>query len=130
MRLRGNGSVLLYLQEPLCAASVFVDGICLGVTGDVSPDSYSPLIKDNTYAFTIDGEAELIIQTANYSHYYGGIWYAPVIGDAESVSRLIAARMLLYGMLFFHRSRSPCSASYSGSAGKTAKERPHSISVC
>lgn len=101
MRLRGNGSVLLYLQEPLCAASVFVDGICLGVTGDVSPDSYSPLIKDNTYAFTIDGEAELIIQTANYSHYYGGIWYAPVIGDAESVSRLIAARMLLYGMLFF-----------------------------
>ena len=101
MRLQGNGSVLLYLQEPLCAASVFVDGICLGKTGDVSPDTYSPLIKDNTYAFFLDGEAELIIQTANYSHYYGGIWYAPVIGDADSVSRLIGARMLLYGLLFF-----------------------------
>ncbi len=101
MRLQGSGSVLLYLPEPLCAARVFVNGICLGETGDVSPDSYSPLIKDNTYAFFLDREAELIIQTANYSHYYGGIWYAPVIGDADSVSRLVAARMLLYGLLFF-----------------------------
>lgn len=101
LHLKGNGSVLLYLQEPLCAARVYVDGLCLGGTGDVSPDSYAPLIKDNAYSFFIDGDAELIIQTANYSHYYGGIWYAPVIGDADSVSRLIASRMFLYGLLFF-----------------------------
>lgn len=101
MRLSGSGNVLLYLQEPLCASSVFVNGICLGKTGEVSPDHYSPLIQDRTYAFFLDGEAELIIQTANYSHYYGGVWYAPVIGTADSVSRLIAVRMLLYGLLFF-----------------------------
>lgn len=101
LHLQGSGSFLLYLQEPLCAAKVYVDGLCLGETGNVSPDSYTPLIKDNTYAFSLEGEAELIIQTANYSHYYGGIWYAPVIGDADSVSRLIASRMFLYGLLFF-----------------------------
>lgn len=101
LHLRGNGNVLLYLPEPLCATSVYVNGVCLGKTGEVSPDSYSPLIKDSAYAFSLEGDAELIIQTANYSHYYGGIWYVPVIGDADSVSHLVASRMLIYGLLFF-----------------------------
>ncbi|MDE7246462.1 MAG: HAMP domain-containing histidine kinase, partial [Lachnospiraceae bacterium] len=101
LHLQGNGNVLLYLQEPLCAARVYVDGLCLGETGDVSYDHYVPLIKDTAYSFFLDGEAELIIQTANYSHYYGGIWYAPVIGDVDSISHLIASRMLIYGLLFF-----------------------------
>lgn len=100
LRLKGNGNVLLYLQEPLCAAKIYVDGLCLGQTGNVSPDNYAPLIKDRAYSFFLDGEADLIIQTANYSHYYGGIWYAPVIGDTDSVSHLIASRMILYGLLF------------------------------
>lgn len=101
LHLKGDGNVLLNLQEPLCAARIYVDGLCLGETGDVSSDSYAPLIKDTAYSFYLDGEAELIIQTANYSHYYGGLWYAPVIGDADSMSHLIAARMLVYGLLFF-----------------------------
>lgn len=101
LHLQGNGNVLLYLQEPLCAARIYADGLCLGETGNVSSDHYAPLIKDGAYSFFLDDEAELIIQTANYSHYYGGIWYAPVIGDTDSVSHLIAFRMLLYGFLFF-----------------------------
>ncbi|MDE6600859.1 MAG: HAMP domain-containing histidine kinase [Lachnospiraceae bacterium] len=107
LHLLGTGNVLLYLQEPLCAARVYLDGLCLGEIGDVSSDNYtpggdySPLIKDTAYSFSLDGEAELIIQTSNYSHYYGGIWFAPVIGNADSVALLIAARMLIYGLLFF-----------------------------
>lgn len=107
LHLQGNGNVLLYLQEPLCAARVYVNGVCLGESGKVpsdnysSKENYSPLIKDTSYSFFLDGEAELIIQTANYSHYYGGIWYAPIIGDADSVSHLIASRMFIYGLLFF-----------------------------
>ncbi len=101
LHLQGSGNVMLYLQEPLCAARVYVNGLCLGETGNVSPDNYAPLIKDTAYSFFLDGNAELIIQTANYSHYYGGIWYAPIIGDADSISHLIAARMLIYGLLFF-----------------------------
>ncbi|MBD5502816.1 MAG: HAMP domain-containing histidine kinase [Lachnospiraceae bacterium] len=119
LHLTGSGNVLLYLQEPLCAARVYVDGLCLGETGEVPygehssngdnssggdyslREEYSPLIKDTAYSFYLGGETELIIQTANYSHYYGGIWYAPVIGDADGVSHLIASRMLIYGLLFF-----------------------------
>ena len=103
LHLQGNGNTLLYLQEPLCAARIYVDGHYLGETGDVAFDihNYTPLIKDTAYSFFLDGEAELIIQTANYSHYYGGIWYPPIIGDADSVSHLIACRMIIYGLLFF-----------------------------
>lgn len=101
LHLQGKGNFLLYLQEPLCAARVYMDGHCLGATGEVSPDNYSPLVKDTVYSFSLNGDAELIIQTANYSHYYGGIWYVPIIGDADSVSHLIASRMLVYGLLFF-----------------------------
>lgn len=101
LHLQGSGNIMLYLQEPLCAARVYVNGICLGETGNVSSDHYAPLIKDTAYSFFLDGEAELIIQTANYSHYYGGIWYAPIIGDADSISHLIAFRMIIYGLLFF-----------------------------
>lgn len=101
LHLKGNGNVVLYLQEPLCASKLYVNQICLGETGNVSSDNYSPLIRDTAYSFFLDGEAELIIQTANYSHYYGGIWYAPIIGDADSVSHLIASRMLIYGFMLF-----------------------------
>lgn len=102
LHLKGNGSlVTLYLQEPLCAANVFVDGNCLGGPGEVTPENYLPLIKDTAYSFLLEDDTELIIQTTNYSHYYGGIWYAPVIGDPDSIAHLIAARMLIYGLLFF-----------------------------
>lgn len=101
LHLQGSGNVTLYLQEPLCAVRVYADGVCLEETGNVSSDNYSPLVKDTVCSFLLDGETELIIQTANYSHYYGGIWYPPIIGDTDSVSRLIASRMLLYGLLFF-----------------------------
>lgn len=101
LHLQGSGNVTLYLQEPLCAARLFINGVCLGGPGEVSLEDYSPLIKDTAYSFSLDGEAELIIQTANYSHYYGGIWYAPVIGDTDSVSHLIASRMIFYSLLFF-----------------------------
>ncbi len=101
LRLQGSGMVTLYLQEPLCAARVFVNGTCLGGPGNVSQENYAPLIRDTFYSFLLEGETELIIQTANYSHYYGGLWYVPVIGRPDSISHLIAFRMVLYGMLFF-----------------------------
>lgn len=97
MILRGEGMVTLCLPELLCASRVYVNGRYLGGTGDVSTETYAPLIRDTFYSFLLDGETELIVQTANYSHYYGGIWYVPIIGDADSIHHLTAARMLLYG---------------------------------
>lgn len=101
LRLKGEGMTALYLQEPLCAARVFVDGRDLGGPGEVGMAGYRPLIRDTTYSFPIDGEAELIIQTANYSHYYGGLWFPPAIGNVDSVARMAASRMIFYGIFCF-----------------------------
>lgn len=95
--LKGEGMVTLGIPELLCASRVYVNGEYLGGTGDVLPENYAPLIRDAFYSFPLGGETELVIQTANYSHYYGGIWYVPVIGDADSIHHIAAARMLLYG---------------------------------
>ncbi len=62
---------------------------------------YSPLIRDTIYSFSVKGKAELIIQTSNYSHYYGGLWYPPAIGNPDNIRHLIAWRTLFYGFLFF-----------------------------
>lgn len=98
--LTGNGAVTLYLPEPLCASKVYVDGQYMGQTGEVNPENYKPLIRDSFYSFYVGDKTELIIQTANYSHYYGGLWYIPVIGDSDSISHMIVGRMLVYGLLF------------------------------
>lgn len=98
--LTGSGVVSLYLPEPLCASKVFVDGQYLGGTGEVSPENYEPLVRDSFFSFPLSEKTELIIQTANYSHYYGGLWYIPVIGDPDSISHLFASRILIYGLLF------------------------------
>lgn len=97
--LKGSGMVSLYLQEPLCAARLWVDGVNLGGPGEL--EEYRPLIRDTVYSFMVNGQAELIIETANYSHYYGGLWYPPAVGSADSISRLIALRMILYGLFCF-----------------------------
>lgn len=109
LRIMGEGMAALYLQEPLCAARVFVDGRDLGGPGEVgeaaseigNAQGYRPLIRDTVYAFAVDGEAELIIQTANYSHYYGGLWFPPAIGSVDSVAHMMASRMVFYGIFCF-----------------------------
>lgn len=98
--LTGGGTVTLYVPEPLCASKVYIDGKCIGQTGEVDKEKYKPLIRDSFYSFYVGDKTELVIQTANYSHYYGGLWYIPIIGDSDSVSHLLAARMLIYGLLF------------------------------
>lgn len=100
LRLQGEGIATLYLPELPCASRVYVNGQYLGKTGEVSPESYTPLIRDSFYSFPLGKDTELLIQTANYSHYYGGIWFVPVIGSPDSISRLVSSRMLLYGLLF------------------------------
>lgn len=118
LRLKGEGMMSLYLQEPLCAARVFVDGKDLGGSGSVggadviggtgstdmahgAAGGYRPFIRDTVYSFPVDGEAELIIQTANYSHYYGGLWFPPMVGSTDSVVHMAASRMIFYGILCF-----------------------------
>lgn len=99
LKVRGNGNYTMLVPEVFSACVVYVDGKQIASSGSISP--YKPYIKDLAFSFEIKGEAEILIQTANYSHYYSGVTYPPAVGSSEAVSRLITMRMLFYGFLVF-----------------------------
>ena len=89
----------LYLPELLCAGRVYIGGQLAGEQGSLEP--YEPLVIDGVYTFTAEGDTEIIIQCANYTHYYSGMYYPPAVGTPGGIYRLLTARMLIYGLLCF-----------------------------
>ena len=99
IKVDGNGNYTMLIPEVFSACVVYVDGKRLISSGSLSP--YTPYIKDLIFSFEIRGKGEILIQTANYSHYYSGVTYPPAIGSAQGINRLIMVRMLFYGFLVF-----------------------------
>lgn len=99
LKVHGNGNYTMLIPEMFSACVVYVDGEQITSSGSIFP--YKPYIKDLVFSFEINGEVEILIQTANYSHYYSGITYPPAIGSSEAISRFITIRMLFYGFLVF-----------------------------
>lgn len=89
----------LYLPELLCAGRVYIGGELAGEQGGVEP--YEPRVVDGVYSFRAEGSTEIIIQCANYTHYYSGMYYPPAVGTPGSIARLISARLTVYGLLCF-----------------------------
>ena len=99
LKVSGNGNYTMLIPEVFSACAVYADDKQIVFSGSVSP--YRPYIKDLVFSFQISGETEILIQTANYSHYYSGVTYPPAIGGSEAINRLIIIRMLFYGFLVF-----------------------------
>ena len=64
-------------------------------------EPYEPRVVDGVYSFRAEGNTEIIIQCANYTHYYSGMYYPPAVGTPGSIARLISARLTVYGLLCF-----------------------------
>ena len=95
-----SGSYSLLLPEVFSACNVYVNGELTASAGSLSP--YRPLIKDTIVTVPLENrQAEVVVQTANHSHYYSGVTYPPAVGSSEAVSRLISERMIFYGFLCF-----------------------------
>lgn len=94
-----TGGLVIYLPEVFSACRVFINGREAAVQGSLQP--YSPLVRDLTLSVPDAPEMEIIIQTANYSHYYSGITYPPVLGTAQTIHLQNAVRMGFYGLLCF-----------------------------
>ncbi len=99
LNLRGDGNYTMLIPEVFSACTVYVNGEQVASSGSISP--YKPYVKDLMFSFEINGETEILIQTANYSHYYSGVTYPPAIGSSEAINRLITIRILFYGLLVF-----------------------------
>lgn len=95
----GARELSLYLPELLCAGRVYVNGALAGEQGSVEP--YKPHVLDGVYAFWASARTELVIQCANYTHYYSGLYYPPAVGTPAAISRMIVQRMMVYGLLCF-----------------------------
>ncbi|MCI9468984.1 MAG: hypothetical protein HFG45_06750 [Oscillospiraceae bacterium] len=72
----------LYLPELLCAGRVYINGVLAGTQGSVQP--YRPYVMDGIYAFSAGADTEIVIQRANYTHYYSGMYYLPAIGTPQA----------------------------------------------
>lgn len=99
LKVHGSGNYTMLIPEVFSACVVYVNSKQVASSGSISP--YEPYIKDLVFSFEINGDAEILIQTANYSHYYSGVTYPPAIGSSEAVNRLITIRILFYGFLVF-----------------------------
>lgn len=89
----------LYLPELLCAGRIYINGVLVGEQGSLEP--YAPRVMDGVYALAVDGSAEIIIQCANYTHYYSGMYYPPAVGTLGTISRMLTLRLVVYGFLCF-----------------------------
>lgn len=89
----------LYLPELLCAGRIYIDGRLAGEQGSLAP--YSPHVTDAVYSFTANGSTEIVIQCANYTHYYSGMYYPPAVGTPAAISRMTTTRIMVYGVLCF-----------------------------
>lgn len=99
LSVRGSGSYTMLIPEVFSACRVYVNDQLVMSSGSISP--YEPVIKDLVFSVELEGEAQILIQTANYTHYYSGVTYPPAIGSSESISRLMAVRLCFYGFLAF-----------------------------
>lgn len=98
--LQDTGGLVLYLPEVFSACRVFINGREAVLQGSLQP--YSPLVRDLVLTLPDGPEImEIIIQTANYSHYYSGITYPPVLGSAQTIHQQNAVRMGFYSLLCF-----------------------------
>lgn len=89
----------LYLPELLCAGRIYINGQLVGEQGSLEP--YAPRVMDGIYALPVDGPTEIIIQCANYTHYYSGMYYPPAVGSLGAISRMLTIRQIVYGFLCF-----------------------------
>lgn len=95
----GPRTLSLYLPELLCAGRVYLNGALVGEQGSVEP--YRPHVVDGVYSFHAEQATEIVIQCANYTHYYSGLYYPPAVGTPSAIARLLTARMMIYGLLCF-----------------------------
>lgn len=95
----GNGTYTLFLPEVFSSCEVYINGQQVSSSGSINP--YKEEVKDLLIPVTLNGTTEILIRTANYTHYYSGISYPPAIGSPQAINNLISSRLLYYGFLVF-----------------------------
>lgn len=95
----GTGTASLLLPEVFCAFRLYINGSLAAECGSVRP--YAPFVRDTVVSFPLTEKNEVVLQTSNYTHYYSGLTYPPVLGTAQAVGQVRSARLIFYGFICF-----------------------------
>lgn len=91
---------LLELPEIYSASKVYINGELVREYGSLDAKHYAMETR-NTLIPLSNGETEIIIQAANYSHYYSGLISPPLVGPSESILQRVMLQFIFYGLLCF-----------------------------
>lgn len=83
----------LYLPEIFSSYRLYINGTLLAGMGN--PDTRERETGIQTVAFSSRGLTEIVIQTANASHFYSGMTYPPIFGPEENVWQYQYVRLFL-----------------------------------
>ena len=97
--LRGGIVNRLYTCLLYTSFRLYINGRLAAECGSTQP--YAPFVRDTAVSFSLAKENEIVLQTVNATHYYSGLTYPPVLGTAQAVGQLRAARLAFYGLLCF-----------------------------
>nr|WP_252197989.1 ATP-binding protein [Clostridium sp. MCC353] len=84
----------LELPEIYSSSRIWINGRLVSDLGNVSSENIYPSIRTGIVTFQASGNAELVVQAADHSHYYSGMVYPPAFGTPQAVSDLIFFRFL------------------------------------
>lgn len=95
-------SLQLYLPEVMSACKIFADDILLLEVGQVSDieKDYEGKIQNQNITITFKHSVDIIIQVANFSHYYGGIYYPPLVANIGTMQTYITLNTVSYSLIF------------------------------
>lgn len=91
---------VLELPEIYSMSNVYVNGKLVRAYGALSQETYQMHVQ-NTLLPLPSGSVELVIQVANYSHYYSGMTFPPILGSSQEITTIVIQRLLFYGVLCF-----------------------------
>lgn len=95
-------TVELYLPEISSAYKIFANGTLIQELGIVSENKndYSAHIKNQSFTLTFNKSLDIVIQVSNFSHYYGGIYYPPLIASVETMQSYKTLSTVIYCFIF------------------------------
>lgn len=105
-------TVELYLPEVLSSYNIYysvfneklnkIEYVLAHSVGQVSDSKYfyKPYIQNQSMSITFKGNVDIVIQVANFTHYYGGIYYPPLVSGVNMMQSYTMRTTTIYSLIF------------------------------
>lgn len=93
--------VILSMEVPelFSSSRIYINGKSVAELGDLDKDTYRGVVQNQVVSFEAGKETELVLEITNYEHYYSGMFYPVILGTTGTVTGIVFARLIVYGIL-------------------------------